>query len=370
MRLRFCCQNLLKAFCEDRLQMNNSSTSVFRQRPSSAATETLGVHILTQFIYCPLAGVAQYEDRLADRYDGQIPRKDYLPEYDLQEIEQKLKEYVQQIKIVLWMALAFTVLSLVLSCVATAWYLLILLLGWCFIFKVGRDKVRKALTLHRRRNEYLRTHRQSLPNPLLEDTVVQWWGLIKSGFDLTPGVDLFDQELKLSGTPFRILRKGGLAIPVFYYRGSATKVRYRDRARIAAYCRMLVKNEGCVSPYGILLRTGSYTADAIPNDERAQGILRKELPKARQVLAESLENPDLVKPDNFTNCKSCRTGEPHSYDPRKEPHFRYDEPLRRKLHSCRGQSYHSHCGDRFDWTPPHEKAVRLGWVSDPMQEDY
>ena len=345
--------------------MRNTRDTEYQKRPTgSAENEILGVHILTQFIYCPLAGLAQYEDKRTDRHDGQAPRKDYLPEYDREEIRRVYNEYVQQIKVVSLMYLAFVITSLIGWWLFSWWYAVVLAAGSFVVVCVGWDKVRAAVILHQRRNEYLRAQPADLSIPLREDTNLNWWGLLKSGFDLFEGEKLTDHKLKITGRPFRVLRKGGLTIPVFYYTGDAAEVRYRDRARIAAYCRLLTENEGCESPYGIILRTGSYTATAVPNDDRAQGILRKELPRARRVIQDSLEERDPDKPGDSQNCRTCPLGKPLLYDPRRESHFQYDVPIRPKPRSYKGRSFHSQCGDRFGWTPPHQRAIRFGWIFD------
>ena len=345
--------------------MRDTSDAEYQKRPTgSAENEILGVHILTQFIYCPLAGLTQYEDKRTDRHDGQAPRKDYLPEYDLEEIDRKYYVRIQQIKVVGLMYLAFSVGSLIGWGIFGWLYAVCFVAGSLMVVLAVWKKVHEAVILLQRRNEYLRAQPADLSIPLREDTNVNWWGLLKSGFDLFEGEKMTDHKLKITGKPFRVLRKGGLTIPVFYYTGEATEVRYRDRARIAAYCRLLTENEGCESPYGIILRTGSYTATAVPNDDRAQGILRKELPRARRVIQKSLEETDPDKPRDPQNCRTCPLGKPILYDPRRETHYRYDVPIRPKPRSYKGRSFHSQCGDRFEWTPPHQRAIRFGWIFD------
>ena len=57
-------------------------------------TPWIGVHVLTEFIFCPRAGVIAFEQKRIDsgeEIDG-APRLDYLPDFEIELIEAALQK--------------------------------------------------------------------------------------------------------------------------------------------------------------------------------------------------------------------------------------------------------------------------------------
>ena len=341
---------------------DGNSIEVERRRPPHE--RLIRVHLLTEFIYCPRAGLAQFEDGRIDERDGRTPRADYLPEYNASEIKTLLASLTRQIWAVLGLLVGFALLTTILGWLVYWPFRASGVLGCLILLVVLWKLVKQAVILTLRWNEYCRAKPGAPPADLQEDLVTEWWSILKNNFDRSPGRDMVDTGLGIRGKPYFVLRRGNLRIPVFLYGGDAEKVRWQDRARIAAYCHLLTTCEHGDCPYGIILRSGTYVAVAVPNNERAKKALREGLSKAREIIRLSAEETsDPRKPEDTSRCERCPVGKPHRYDPRTPPYLRYGEPLRARLCEDREhRTYHSLCADRFEWTPPHEIAKRRGWA--------
>ena len=322
----------------------------------------IGVHVLTEFVYCPRAGLAQFEEDRIDQRDGQTPRLDYLPEYELQKIITKRLRVIWKIYALLCMLVVFAILAGLLGWLIHKVFYLSWLVGTVFLSYLLIQYSYRAILLTMRLNDYYRAERGAPPADLQRDMVVNWWSILKDGFDCLSGRTTADHRLGIRGRSYYVLRRGSLAIPVFMYSGKAERVRRQDRVRIAAYCHLLAVNEGADCPYGILLRPGSDEVVAIPNNWTAQRMLREALDQFREVIRLSVEAGE-DPPENDRGCRDCPIGRPRRYDPRKPKHLKYGQPLRRNL--CGSdwvRTYHSHCGDRFEWIPPHQIARERGWI--------
>jgi hypothetical protein len=225
-------------------------------------------------------------------------------------------------------------------------------------------RLKDLLDLNSRINQYWRAKPSAPPPDLTDDMPINWWAMLKEGFDSSLGRDMKVPELGIRGSPYRILRKGGLVIPAYLYCGEYKGVRYQDRARIAAYCRLIETREHAQAPYGIILKSGSYIAIAVPNDDRAKKTLDRELANARKIIhAAKVEGLDPQPPQDRTQCEKCPVGRPRQYDPRRPRYVRYGNPMHMILNEDKQKRlYHSLCGDRFEWIPPHEMAKRNGWA--------
>jgi hypothetical protein len=133
-------------------------------------------------------------------------------------------------------------------------------------------------------------------------------------------------------------------------------------ARLAAYCHVVEVAEGGSAPYGVILFGDGYDGVTIPNTTENQQTFRQELVKARQ-LVEAVQKQGLMPdlPARTTVCHDCWLGWP-----RKHRRGITDTQLGgRELpaHRTKGEDqviYHSICGDRFRWVPPHDLAVFKG----------
>ena len=182
---------------------------------------------------------------------------------------------------------------------------------------------------------------------------------MKAGFEsITYQDTLRDERWKLAGRPWRVLRKGGMRIPVFLMR-RGNKVKFQHIARMAAYCHLIETCEGAESPYGIVLFNGTYDGIAIPNAPGPRKAFHSALVKSRKIINDSIEGKDPEPPSNRQICYYCPNGRPVSYIPGETEHKKMGEPLPVHIIPAfpAGYDFHSACGDRFRWVAPHEKVL-------------
>lgn len=341
-------------------QFGNSGTSM----AATSNTPQIGVHVLTEFVFCPRAGVIAFEEERDDPGEDMLesPRLDYLPDFSVRLIEEALQNTWNRI----WRTLTFaSPMGLVIFGVhmfghsQLAVVLAIGLGGWLLYWLW--QQLRVVVLLQRK----LRAAATAVPDEpdsgLSEIQEVNWWSLLKAGFAPLEYEDPHeDREWKLVGKPWRVLQKGPLRIPVFRKRYGEPELFPQHYARMAAYCHLLEVCEGAESPYGVILFGDGYEGVTIPNSSVNRDTFEEGLRKARRIV-ESLEKDNLIpgKPDRPVICHDCPVGRPHSH--RKG---RSETVLRGKRippFLTLGEDkriYHSRCGDRFGWVPPHDRATR------------
>lgn len=346
--------------------MSDSSTSAPTADGSAhAAAPWIGVHVLSEFVFCPRAGVLTFEMGVEDTGEERdhVPPLDYLPDFELELIEERLQHAWQQVARLTAAAVA---VGLVLWGAAVAidpvFYLVLLASGGWFLKAVIEQG--KAIVTHARlREAALHAHPQ-VPDPESDQLqAVNWWSLLKAGFTPIEYAGAHrDTEWRLAGRPWRVLELGSLRIPVFRKVWGEPELYPQHFVRMAAYCRVIEQSEGGRSPYGIILFGHGYDGCTVPHSEPHRQTLREELDKAGQLLAavqQHNQRPDT--PRSLTVCKGCPLGKPRVHIPGKTE-IKINGHVR-PAHTTKGtdrKPYHSPCGDRFDWVPPHELAVTKG----------
>lgn len=167
---------------------------------------------------------------------------------------------------------------------------------------------------------------------------VNWWSLLQCGF--APGRyedPLSDPAWRVTGKPWRVLHRGSERIPVFRKRNEDEKLYRQHFARIAAYAHLIETTEGAIVPYGLILLGSSYRGLTVPVEPSSKKQFHDALILARTVVK---GGPHQPPPRNVSLCWSCPWGKPMTED--------------------YGETYSSPCGDRYNWVPPHEKALRKG----------
>jgi len=336
----------------------------------------IGVHMLTEFIFCPRAGLMEHErQRDEDQYENMAtPSLQYSPAYTEYSIQQRQHQEIQR----LWKSLFIIVGMLGLLCfgvVITAssyeWSLFIgvpciivaVVIGKRFgsrflvhfgnlmKYKYDMRKARRALSME---------PDAELPN----EQPINWWSLQKANFESIPYKDpLRDPKWRLIAKPWRILRKGSLRIPVFrmkHFDPNRKRNFYNQHfARIAAYCYLLETCEGAQSPYGIILHGKTYKGTAIPVTPKRNKIFHDALIRARAHILQASRSKRVPEEPHEDRCYNCPLGKPFVYRPERLEAYESSLPL----NSCigdDGRDYHSACGDRFAWIPPHTKAYEKG----------
>ena len=164
-------------------------------------------------------------------------------------------------------------------------------------------------------------------------------------------------EWKLGGKPWRVLEYGDLRIPVFKHRRHWKDLYRQHFVRMVAYCRLIETAEGFRSPYGVIIKGETFAAVTVPNTPRTRAMFREALPAARQTICDSEEvNRYPPKPEHEGVCEHCHLAWRTRLH-RRNRYLRHGVPIEPKpVPGARGAAYHSHCGDRFRWTPPFSRS--------------
>ncbi len=328
----------------------------------------VGVFVLSEFIFCPRAGLCAYETADGGDVDQSVPPNlDYVPQYDLPLIDNALHEAMTRI----WpLAVAAGVAAFVAIVLAffARWEVvgLALIPFAVIVVHLGPDLQRMAILAYRQWKYHIAEPKEPSPN-LEENAEVEWWELLKAGFRSVTYEDSFHHaDWKLCGKPWRILRRGSLRVPVFRKLQNDRTVHPQHVARMSAYCHLIEECEGADSPYGIVLFGQTFEGIAIPDSAANRDVLQSELLKARRVIRLSeQEGAAPPVPRKTSLCTDCRVGKPVVHRPGETEYRSHDALL--PVHAVLGNDgrrYHSHCGDRFRWTPPHKKALRVGLRSE------
>lgn len=341
--------------------MHLESTEPEFSLPVAAAGDPgVGVYALTQFVYCPRAGIITAEDSNPDVDEQpEMRRLDYLPRWGLVEIERRLAELFRAG----WKWLGVVAGIFVATMIGLLfWPLPSLLLGISGIafvtWRLARN-FRDMFRLSMLRSEANAALPIEPVLPFAEPQPINWWQLFQAGFVSRPYLDkLTDETIRLSGKPWRVLQRGSLRIPVWEYCGEGRTLREKHFVRMTAYCHLIEVCTGQESPYGIILWPDSFDGVAIPKSAVNSGKLARALIKARRVLKELAAAGNIPDPPPENVCATCRLGKPRCHIPGKTETLIAGTripvwPER----GADGRNYHSDCGDRFRWVPPHERAT-------------
>jgi hypothetical protein len=294
----------------------------------------IGVHTLTEFIFCPRAGLIQHErEDLENDEEPDTPRLSYLADWNEIEIERNLKQLINRLWF--WMGI-FIIVGLVFLFFHGPW-VFTAVIGELIVFKFLISNLINVIKLTKRLNKARCAPPNEPPDELKTDYEVNWWSLLKVGYEsIRYKESLRDPAWRLAGKPWRVLRKGDKRIPVFRMRSGEQRVYPQHRARMAAYCHLIEQSEGAKSPYGVIIYPKSYDGIAIANAPSARKIFHDGLRNARSLIIES-NNCDPPRPYQKL-CLNCPCGKPF-----------FD-----------GTEYSSDCGNRFKWVPPHSKSIEKG----------
>lgn len=322
----------------------------------------LTVDALSEFVFCPRAGLIVHEleqvkDELPPRYNV-----DYVPLYDLASVEEALNRQMNR----LWILLGAMGLLLAVAFVAYLSGQMLLLapvgLGVLWLSWRGTRRLNLVLELA----EISSTARAAVarePAPTARGyEAVNWWELLAAGFDSVPYREsLVDDTLGIHGKPWRVLRKGSFRIPVVRLASEEKPDTPLPKhvISVAAYCHLLRTCEGQESPYGVLLFGNSWDGVAIVTSDElhaqllaAVTIARKQLP----LLAQSVAVEGSILLDE---CVGCRHGRPVAVDAVRGSPWWGEDAVIHGVSGKDGQLYQSCCGDRFEWIPPHRKSLAL-----------
>lgn len=324
----------------------------------------IGVYVLSQFVFCPRAGVCAFEGhRKGDSEDPPNICLDYMPRYDLYEVEKSFNGRLT------------TTLVLVCGTLVSAWLAHFLITtvhpDWAYAGMASTSVLAilsimqlPALWELARRRFALQWAKAREPDPQLgEPQPVNWCELLKAGFMYVPYRDWLEHpQWKLTGKPWRVLRRGNLRIPVFRQAEGDPKLHVKHLAKAAAYCHLLQTAENASSPFAIILKENSFDGVAVMFNAKTRKILHEALRRARAVLRSvktGAQSP--AAPERTSLCSGCPFGNPVPFRPGESQNYKDGIPLPIfEVASSQQEMHHSHCGDRFGWLPPHELAKEKG----------
>jgi hypothetical protein len=235
----------------------------------------LTVHALSEFVFCPRAGILTVETR-AD-VDDQQPRAnlDFSLPYTIEEMEQRLQRNLNR----LWLLGAATCAVLVGAALAvwTGRELFLLLMAVLLLLLAGpvSRRVTAVGQLIRLRREVTMQHPQEIDFSETVRQEISWWELLAAGWMSVRCHEAYrDEALGLSGAPWRTLRRGSVTIPVFrltqFDRELEPRIFPQHVVRMAGYCHLIETCEGRESPAGIVLFGDSYRGVTLVNSTEAK----------------------------------------------------------------------------------------------------
>ena len=329
------------------------STVDYETLASDRGAPWVGVHVMTEFIYCPRAGVLMHESKDDDRGHDSVrtPRLDEAIWYNRDRLEATLEDACNEI----WRVFTWAVpigIAIVIAGLMTTWWLWLSAVPmglWLLTWLIEKSELIDDL---KRRLELEDQAAQNRPDPQATyPQEINWWSLLKSGFEALEYEDPHkDPKLRVSGRPWRVLRDGSTRIPVFRKSRGEARLWTQHYVRIAAYCHLVECMEGGSVPYGIVIFEDGYSGVTVPNTEQGRWPFWEGLELARRMLKDlSQFPPGPPEPRYSGKCSNCPLGSPRQCR-RQKATF----PAR----ASNGKYYRSDCGDRFQWIPPHEWAFK------------
>jgi hypothetical protein len=337
------------------------------------AAPWLGVHTMSEFIFCELAGIIAAEQSGAD--SGVEPEKapalGGLPTHDLQKLQEAMRRVCDKMKWpIAWNAgLSLFILGATIVVSPLALTLLVpLYFSSRWLWYLARQyRWLKA--------KLLAAERAAVAEPDWKFRVVQeikWWSLIAAGFESNElAATLKNQELRLAGKPWRVLHRGADHYPVLqidageeHHRVRSGKFSPQQFARIAAYSYLLNREMQGQSDWAIVLFGKSYEGIAIPLSDEIWRTFEQGLLTARQRLAKHQRGSETMQrpQSRITLCSGCPNAKPRK--PGRPSVFNGSPVVPLLTETPDGRRvFHCTCGDRFRWVPPHEKSVELGLLS-------
>jgi hypothetical protein len=182
---------------------------------ASAKPFRIKVRTLGEFVFCPRAGVLSSLRTEDEEPEYDQPNLDFLPQYELRIIEEQLGPHLRKLA----GSFLFLVVGLIFGGISLGmgwkWAVLGAAVAIFFAGRFFRRELIAVLTLASYRRQAMRAEPAEPPVDLDATMPVNWWNLLQAGFDsIRPQEAFRAEDIQLAGTPWRVLRKGSLRIPV------------------------------------------------------------------------------------------------------------------------------------------------------------
>ncbi len=323
----------------------------------------VGVHELTEFVFCPRAGLLFHRESTNDT--GQeldhFPRLDFLPDFDTAEIQEQLKAIGQQSEKFLVGSFVGGFCLLLFAAFVDWRPVSAIALGYMFPLRWYFQQIRICELLDDRLKQSQQSPASEPSIPLKRRCPINWWSLLNAG--LTPvryEEPHRDLNACLSGRPWRILQRGSYRIPVFRKRSGPPELFEQHFVRMTAYCHVVEECELAEVPYAVVLFGDGYEGVAIPNQPEDLSQFLEAVEYARRVLTEFEKLAYTPQPPvQESICRNCHWGLPTRIASRRMSAVRRGTVTEFLTEGVDGKLYHSPCGDLFRWVPPSERAREL-----------
>ena len=334
----------------------------------------IGVHVLSEHVFCPRAALIASESSQdeGDEEPNLGPRLDLFIEYSEHRFIEALQQSWGEMR--LWLTLmAFAVLVVMLAGYLHSLTAAVILSLPVFILLAKCwDTVTQIIALMREQALYRAALGVVIDLELTEVKRLSWWSLRKAGFDCQKPPEPFDNPTcTVRGKPWRLLKKGSLMIPVIRRRQGSSEWGPQHEVRLSAYCDLIEKCTGGDAPFGVILFAGTSDCVIIPNNKTRQTTFERALRDALMFMEPHKDGTPPTNSPTDNRCSACQHGKPRICQPGKSDTVLNGKPLS----ACTANSvrpdgqfhgeYHSTCGDRFRWVPPHKEAVALGIAKKP-----
>ena len=353
--------------------MNAAGGSDFRAewRPPRSTHPAIGVHVLSEHVFCPRAAIIAQESGPDEGNEEPNlgPRLDLLGDYDEHRFTEDLQQSWGDMR--LWLTLlAPAVLIVLLAGSLHSFYAgVIVSLPVLILLQKCAETLAQIIQLVRERSRLRAAAVVEIDLKSTEVRWLDWWSLRKSGFDCIKLLDpLTTPDDELTGKPWRMLRLGNtIGIPVIRRHPGSTEWGPQHEVRLAAYCELIEQCETRSSPFGVILFADTRRCVLIPITAAVKMRLQLALESLREFLEVEARGTHMAQAPTDRRCSGCLHGKPVKFQP-GETEFRLNGKTLpanaiNSVHESDGKlrgAFHSLCGDRFRWAPPHRNAVYLG----------
>lgn len=325
----------------------------------------LSVHVLGEQVFCLRAGLIAFESGDEQAVEPELGPKlhDWI-DYDLHRFREELHRCWEKLSFwVMWLAPAVLVVLIFWRMISPFAAALVSLPAFYVAVRAGEILVR-IFSLLWAWQQYTRAPETDIDLNPTKEIDINWWTLRKAGFDcLKPPDPHRHPERPLSGRPWRMLIKTPYRIPVLCKHLGKRSWGQQHVIRLAAYSQLIELCEVAKAPFGILKFGNSYRCRLIPITAETKATLERELLNAWELLQVAQSEKYTLAPPTGNQCHGCRHGLPHLLQKGSVTVLNGVEWDAVAIPVGKDKKYHSTCGDRFRWVPPHQKAEELGITS-------
>lgn len=322
----------------------------------------LRVHVLGEQVFCPRAGVIAFESNDEQSAEPDLGPKlhdwlDYNPLLFREELDRSWEKLSFWLT---WLAPALLVVLIVWRFVSPFVAALVSLPAFYAAARAGEILVRICSLLWAW-HQYTRAPEAEIDLNATKEIDINWWTLRKAGFDCLNPPDAHQHpERPLTGKPWRMLIKTPYRIPVLCKHLGKRSWGKQHVVRLTAYAELIERCEIAKVPFGILKFGNSYRCRLIPITPDKNRDFEQELLNTWELIQVVQNGKFDPPPPTGSQCRGCRHGLPHLLQKGSASVLKGEELAAYPAPPNQKQQYHSVCGDRFRWIPPHQRAVELG----------